>query len=150
MGKKVKIRYNHDAGESSLKWRVVIDGTEYLASNVDVLVPSVTTDDFIEGVGKKFHISCEPEQIVWDGDKVILKDKVRWVSHKRHILKSLTYRIYSSCITSLIAAVILGDVKIGFSIGTADFFIKIFTYYIHERIWYNIPFGIQKVKKERL
>jgi uncharacterized membrane protein len=62
----------------------------------------------------------------------------------------LTYRIYSSCITALIAALVLGSIKIGFSIGLADFMIKIFTYYIHERIWYHIPFGIQKVKKERL
>lgn len=150
MGKKVKIRYNHDAGESPLKWRVVIDGKEQLASNVDILVPSVTTNDLIEGVGEKYHISCEPELIVWEGDKIILKDKTRWVSHKRHILKSLTYRLYSSCITSLIASFVLGDFKIGFSIGTADFFIKIFTYYIHERIWYSIPFGVQKVKKKRL
>jgi uncharacterized membrane protein len=150
MGKKVKIRYNHDAGESPLKWRVVIDGKEHLATKVDVLVPSVTTDDYIEGVGKKFHISCEPDLIVWEGNKLILRDSAKWISHKRHILKSLTYRIYSSCITSLIASLILGDTKIGFSIGVADFLIKIFTYYIHERIWYHIPFGIQKVKKERL
>lgn len=150
MGKDVKIRYNHDAGESPLKWRVVIDEVEHLASNIDILVPSVTTGDFIEGVGQKYHISCKPEVIVWEGDKVILKDNIRWISHKRHILKSLTYRLYSSCITSLIASVILNDYQVGFSIGTADFFIKLFTYYIHERIWYHIPFGVQKVKKERL
>lgn len=147
MRKHVKIRYNHDAGESPLKWRVVIDGAEYLASNIDVLVPSVTTGDFIEGAGQKYHISCEPDLIIWEGDKVILRDNAKWISHKRHLLKSLTYRIYSSCITSLIAATVLGDFKIGFSIGIADFFIKLVTYYIHERIWYHIPFGIQKVKK---
>lgn len=146
MRKEVKIRYNHDSGEGPLKWRVVIDGREHLAENIDVLVPSVTTGDFIEGVGQKYHISCEPELIIWEGNKVILKDRTKWISHKRHILKSITYRVYSSCITSLIAAFITGDFKIGFSIGTADFFIKIFTYYIHERIWYKIPFGTQKVK----
>ena len=74
MGKDVKIRYNHDAGESPLKWRVVIDEVEHLASNIDLLVPSVTTSDFIEGAGQKYHISCKPEVIVWEGDKVILKD----------------------------------------------------------------------------
>ena len=146
----VKLRYNHDAGQSPLKWRAVIDGKEHLASSVDILVPSVTTSDLIEGVGEKYHISCDPEQIIWEGDNLILKDRTRWVSHKRHILKSLTYRLYSSCITSLIASLILSDFRIGFSIGTADFFIKIFTYYIHERIWYNIPFGVQKVKNKRL
>lgn len=146
----VKIRYNHDAINSPLKWRVTINGKEQLASTVDILVPSVTTVDLVEGVGEKYHISCDPEVIIWEGDKAILKDRTRWISHKRHILKSLTYRVYSSCITSLLASFLLGNFKIGFSIGIADFFIKLFTYYIHERIWYNIPFGIQKVKKERL
>ena len=72
--------------------------------------------------------------------------KKKKISRTRHILKAVTYRIYSSCITSLIASLITGNASLGITIGTADFFIKIFTYYIHERIWYNIPFGIEKEK----
>lgn len=144
---RVSIRYNHDSGDSNLKWRVLIDGKENLASDVEVLTASTTTKDVIEGVGEKYHITCDPSIITWEGTKVILSDKIKSVSHKRHILKSFTYRVYSSCITSLIAAFVIGDLKLGLSIGSADFFIKIITYYIHERIWYKIPFGIEKVKK---
>jgi hypothetical protein len=113
---------------------------------VDTLVATTTTQDFIEGVGEKWHVTCQPDLITWDGDRVILQDKVKKVSRVRHILKSLTYRVYSSCITSLIAAFVTGNLALGFSIGTADFFIKIFTYYLHERVWYHIPFGTRKIK----
>ena len=147
MKKEVKIRYNHDAGISNLKWRILIEGTEYIASDIDVLVPSTTTKDFIEGVGEKYHITCRPEKIVWEDTKVILMDNQPVLSRKRHILKSITYRFYSSFITSLIATIATGNTKLGLSIGTADFFIKLITYYIHERIWYRIPFGKEKVKK---
>jgi uncharacterized membrane protein len=71
------------------------------------------------------------------------------ISHKRHLLKSFTYRIYSSCITSIIAIFFTGDFKLGFSIGTGDFFIKIITYYIHERFWYKINFGVERKKDKK-
>ena len=147
MEKEIKLRYNNDAGTSNLKWRILIDGIEHTASDIEVLVPSTTTRDVIEGVGEKFHITCRPSKIVWNGTKVILTNHKTLVSHKRHLLKSLTYRIYSSCITSLIATLVTGNIQVGFSIGTADFFIKLITYYVHERIWYHIPFGTEKVKK---
>jgi uncharacterized membrane protein len=149
MKNTVKIRYNHDAGESPLKWRVVINGKEHLAKQVEILVPMTTTRDFINGF-EKWHVSCTPDLITWEGDNVTLSHKIKRVSHKRHLLKSISYRLYSSCITSLIASVVTGDTSLGISIGTADFLIKIFTYYVHERIWYKIPFGIEKVKRERL
>jgi uncharacterized membrane protein len=144
---RVSVRYNHDSGDIDLKWRVLIDGKENLASEVELLTPSTTTKDIIEGVGEKYHITCDPSIITWEGSRVILSDRIKSVSHKRHILKSFTYRVYSSCITSLIAAFVTGNLTLGISIGSADFFIKIITYYIHERIWYKIPFGIEKVKK---
>ena len=72
--------------------------------------------------------------------------KKKNISRTRHILKAVTYRIYSSCITAVIASIVTGNVSLSITIGTADFFIKIFTYYIHERVWYSIPFGIEKEK----
>ena len=146
---KVKVRFNHDAGDSNLKWRVVIDEKEHLAESVEILVPMTTTKDLINGV-EKWHVSCTPDLITWDGNIVTLSHRARWISHKRHLLKSISYRLYSSCITSLIAAIVTSNFALGLSIGTADFFIKIFTYYVHERIWYRVPFGIEKVNKNRL
>jgi uncharacterized membrane protein len=65
----------------------------------------------------------------------------------RHILKSLSYRIYSTCITITIAALVTGDVDKALAVGVVDFSVKLFTYYIHERIWFYIPFGLQRPRK---
>lgn len=50
-------------------------------------------------------------------------------------IKSIVYRIYSSVITFFISLVATGNVIISTSIGIADIIIKIFTYYIFDKIW---------------
>jgi uncharacterized membrane protein len=65
----------------------------------------------------------------------------------RHALKSLSYRIYSSCITTAIATLVTGNNKLALAIGSTDFIVKLFTYYFHERVWYRIPFGLQVPRK---
>ena len=71
---KINIRYNTKAKENdTLHWRVVINGIESLASDVEVNVKLRTTKDWIEGVGWKWHISCESDNIQWQGDKCIIR-----------------------------------------------------------------------------
>jgi uncharacterized membrane protein len=65
-------------------------------------------------------------------------------SKARHFVKSISYRIYSSCITFCISYFATGSAKVGMSIGIADFFVKIGSYYVHERVWYRIKFGLKK------
>ena len=67
----------------------------------------------------------------------------------RHVVKSISYRIYSSCITITIAILVTGNTAFSVSIGLIDFVTKIFTYYIHERIWFHIPFGLKRPRKVR-
>lgn len=70
---EVKIRYNTNAKlEDDLHWRVLINGVEHLASNVIVNCKSYTTKDYIEGVGDKWHISCNPSEITWLETECIL------------------------------------------------------------------------------
>jgi hypothetical protein len=69
----VKIRYNTNAKpEDTLHWRVVVDGIERLASDVIIKCPTQTTKDFIEGIGDKWHISCNATQINWVGEECII------------------------------------------------------------------------------
>ena len=69
----VKIRYKTDAKpEDTLHWRVMIDDVEYHASSVVINCLSWTTKDMIEGVGEKWHITCEPKQIKWVGEECII------------------------------------------------------------------------------
>lgn len=62
----VKVRYKTDAKpEDILQWRVLIDGKEHYASGVVFNCMTWTTRDTIEGVGEKWHITCEPKQVKW-------------------------------------------------------------------------------------
>jgi hypothetical protein len=70
---KVSIRYKTDAKPNDIiQWRVIIDGVEYGASNVIINCVSHTTKDYIQGVGEKWHITCEPKFIRWADKECIL------------------------------------------------------------------------------
>ena len=64
---------------------------------------------------------------------------------KRHIAKSITYRIVSTLTGFLTIWLISGSIKIGAAFGVAELIYKPIQYYIHERIWYKwIKFGLKK------
>jgi len=71
--KNVKVRFNtnYKEGDGSKEWRVIINGVEYFCNHVTINCASKTTKDFIEGVGNKWHISCEPTQIEYIKDEKI-------------------------------------------------------------------------------
>jgi uncharacterized membrane protein len=64
------------------------------------------------------------------------------VDRKRHLAKAVTYRVFGSAGTALIAYLFTGDIKLGASIGMLDSVLKIGIYYLHERIWYRIRWGV--------
>jgi len=67
------------------------------------------------------------------------------VAHKRHIAKTITWRIVGTLDTMIISWFITGSWKWGIAIGGVEVFSKIFLYYIHERVWYKYSkFGIDK------
>ena len=63
---------------------------------------------------------------------------------KRSLLKTTTWRITASLDTFVIARVITGDWKIGWSITGIEVITKMFFYYFHERIWNRIKWGKKK------
>ena len=68
-------------------------------------------------------------------------------SQKRHIYKTFTWRFVGTIDTVVLAWLISGDASIGFSIGLVELLTKMFLYYIHERVWYKIDFGIEKRRR---
>lgn len=60
---------------------------------------------------------------------------------KRHILKTISWRIIASIITISVSFIISGSISIALNIGALEIFIKMIAYYGHERFWYkNIRF----------
>ena len=65
------------------------------------------------------------------------------VSAKRHIAKTISYRIISTGIGFITMWLITGSIKWGAAFGIAELLWKPIQYYIHERVWYRwIKFGL--------
>lgn len=65
-------------------------------------------------------------------------------THKRSVAKAITYRILGTGVTATVALLITGEIRTAAAIGLVDTVVKIGGYYVHERIWQNIPFGRPK------
>jgi uncharacterized membrane protein len=66
--------------------------------------------------------------------------------HWRSILKAVSYRITGTITTILISWAITRKLQFALSIGFADVLIKIFVYYLHERIWNKIKIGRKPIE----
>lgn len=68
------------------------------------------------------------------------------ISPKRHLLKTISYRVVSSVIGFLVLWLFFG-IMVGVSFSLFELFFKPLLYYIHERIWYrHIKYGVTKVE----
>ena len=69
------------------------------------------------------------------------------VAKKRHLLKTITWRIIGTLDTMILSWAITGSLKIGMAIGGVEVITKMVLYYFHERVWYKFSnFGIKKKK----
>ncbi|MEI7510164.1 MAG: hypothetical protein WCJ62_11955 [Flavobacterium sp.] len=59
----VAIRYNNADIDGTKKWRILLNGNEFLVSEIIVKIPSRTETVDIKDVGIKHHISCLANQI---------------------------------------------------------------------------------------
>ena len=72
------------------------------------------------------------------------------VERKRHIAKTISYRIVSTLIGFLIIWWVSGSIKVGTACGVVELIYKPIQYYLHERIWYKwIKFGLNDSKKSK-
>jgi uncharacterized membrane protein len=69
------------------------------------------------------------------------------VSKKRHIAKTISYRVISTTIGIMVVWGVSGSIEIGTIFGFAELVYKPIQYYIHERVWYKwIKFGLKNKK----
>ena len=69
-------------------------------------------------------------------------------SRKRHIGKTVTWRLVGTLDTMILAWVISGNPLTGVKIGMAEVITKMVFYYIHERIWYRMDYGLKNRGEE--
>lgn len=67
------------------------------------------------------------------------------VEKKRHIAKTISYRIVSTLVGFLLMWLATGSIKYGAAFGVVELIYKPIQYYIHERVWYRyIKYGLKK------
>ncbi len=69
---------------------------------------------------------------------------------KRSIAKAITWRVIAFLVTILAVYAYSKDIKESLVIGISANSIKIFLYYIHERIWNRIKFGRVKTPEYQI
>ena len=62
-------------------------------------------------------------------------------SKKRHLAKTVTWRITATTTTILITWMVTGDIAAGLTVGGFEATAKMFLYYGHERLWHKTDFG---------
>ena len=67
------------------------------------------------------------------------------VSYKRHIAKTVSWRIIGTLDTILLSWLVTGNWKMGLTIGGIEVITKMVLYFFHERAWYKLSkFGLKK------
>jgi uncharacterized membrane protein len=67
------------------------------------------------------------------------------VSYKRHIAKTISWRIIGTLDTMILSAIITNSWTIGLTIGGIEVITKMILYFLHERAWYKFSkFGLNK------
>jgi len=70
------------------------------------------------------------------------------ISIYRHLAKTISWRIIGTIDTMVLGFFITGDFQMALTIGGLEIFTKMILYFLHERVWYKINFGVKKDTKE--
>ena len=75
------------------------------------------------------------------------------ISQKRHIAKTITWRVIASITTFIIAMIFFRDdpfaAEKATGVALTESVIKMGLYYFHERLWYKSNFGLSLRRKQR-
>jgi len=67
------------------------------------------------------------------------------VNYKRHLAKTISWRVIGTLDTMVLSSLIAGSWEIGLAIGGVEVFTKMLLYFLHERAWYKFSkFGINE------
>ena len=68
-------------------------------------------------------------------------------SRQRHLAKTLTWRAIGTADTVILAWLLTGNPFTGLKIGLSELLTKMILYYLHERVWYRVDYGLKDRSK---
>jgi hypothetical protein len=69
----VRLRFNNTDTDGTQKWRIIVNGNEFYASEVVVKCPTRTFTEKFEDVGIKHHIVCDCDQVEFENNIAIIE-----------------------------------------------------------------------------
>lgn len=70
------------------------------------------------------------------------------VSVKRHIAKTISYRLLGTLTTVIVAYSFGADLKLASLMGFGELIFKPIIYFIHERLWYRSKYGLKQIETD--
>jgi uncharacterized membrane protein len=77
-------------------------------------------------------------------EAILMKKHQSHETHKRTLVKSITWRIAATLITFITVIVFTQDPTLALSLSFLDLLFKFIGYYVHERAWVRVEWGIAK------
>lgn len=71
------------------------------------------------------------------------------IAHKRSMAKAISWRILGSIDTFVIGFLVTGHASLGAIIAGTEIITKIVLYYLHERFWGHVKWGLYQKEKSQ-
>ena len=71
-------------------------------------------------------------------------------ANSRHLIKTFTWRGIGTLDTIFISFLLTGDGALGLRIGGVETITKMVLYYVHEKLWYKINFGLDRRNEKKI
>ena len=125
----------------TISWRLV--GT------IDTMILSwLISNNFSVGVKIGLVELVSKMVLYYMHERLWYRSKIK-ESNLRHIIKTFSWRIIGTIDTILLGWIFTGNPYIGVKIGLAEIITKMFLYYFHEKLWYNVNFGLNKKRSQQ-
>jgi len=127
----------------TITWRIV--GT------LDTLILSwIISGDFSIGVQMGLFEMITKMILYYVHERLWFKSAIK-SSNKRHVLKTFSWRGVGTLDTIILGWIVTGNPLTGLKIGGAEVVTKMLLYFIHEKLWYRINYGLdQRNERKRL
>ena len=71
------------------------------------------------------------------------------VSNRRHLFKTFSWRAIGTLDTVILSWIVTGNPLMGLKIGSLEVISKMVLYFLHEKIWYKINYGLDQRNKKK-
>ncbi|MFM1913900.1 MAG: hypothetical protein RIR51_1752 [Bacteroidota bacterium] len=125
----------------SITWRII--------GSIDTLFLAYVFTGTLESGLKISGIEIVTKMILfYFHEKVWFNSKIK-NPNKRHLIKTFTWRAIGTTDTVIISTIISGNPFTGLKIGGAETISKMVLYYLHEKAWYRLNFGLNRLRKKK-